>query len=37
MGGLIFQVFGVGKEGRNSRADWGRIVAAMPTRDFAPA
>ncbi|MEI4262162.1 hemin-degrading factor [Roseovarius sp. D0-M9] len=37
MGGLIFQVFGVGKEGRNSRADWERIVAALPTRDFAPA
>lgn len=30
-GGLIFQVFGVGKEGRDSRRDWGRIVDALPT------
>lgn len=29
-GGLIFQVFGVGKEGRDSRPDWARIVAALP-------
>ncbi len=29
-GGLIFQVFGVGKEGQDSREDWGRIVAALP-------
>lgn len=31
-GGLIFQVFGVGKEGRDSRADWARVVEALPTR-----
>ncbi len=29
-GGLIFQVFGVGKEGRDSRPDWARIVASLP-------
>ncbi|MGH1454968.1 MAG: hemin-degrading factor [Paracoccaceae bacterium] len=29
-GGLIFQVFGVGKEGRDSRPVWGRIVAGLP-------
>lgn len=28
-GGLIFQVFGVGKEGRDSRPDWGRIVGEL--------
>lgn len=31
-GGLIFQIFGVGKEGRNSREDWGKIVAGLPGR-----
>ncbi|WP_281966480.1 hemin-degrading factor [Roseovarius nanhaiticus] len=36
-GGIIFQVFGVGKEGRDSRADWGRIVAGLPTREEVPA
>ncbi|QFT60385.1 Hemin transport protein HemS [Sulfitobacter sp. THAF37] len=29
-GGLIFQTFGVGKEGRDSRPDWGRIVSDLP-------
>ena len=28
-GGLIFQIFGVGKEGRDSRPQWGRIVEAQ--------
>lgn len=28
-GGLIFQVFGVGKDGRDSRADWAEIVAGL--------
>lgn len=36
-GGLIFQVFGVGKEGRDTRAEWGRIVAALPAREEVPA
>ena len=36
-GGLIFQVFGVGKEGRDSRADWARIVAALPALEEVPA
>ncbi|MFN3208345.1 MAG: hemin-degrading factor [Roseovarius sp.] len=30
-GGLIFQTFGLGKEGRDSRPAWGRIVAALPS------
>jgi putative hemin transport protein len=29
-GGLIFQVFGVGKEGRDQRAAWAKIVEALP-------
>jgi putative hemin transport protein len=29
-GTLILQVFGVGKEGRDSRPDWRRIVAGLP-------
>lgn len=36
-GGIIFQVFGVGKEGRDSRPDWARIVAALPAREEVPA
>ncbi|WP_420324921.1 hemin-degrading factor [Mameliella sp.] len=36
-GALIFQVFGVGKEGRDSRPAWGRIVAALPAADVVPA
>ncbi|HEY9038878.1 MAG TPA: ChuX/HutX family heme-like substrate-binding protein [Roseovarius sp.] len=36
-GGIIFQVFGVGKEGRDSRADWARIVAALPSLEEVPA
>ncbi|MFX0547179.1 hemin-degrading factor [Roseovarius sp. S1116L3] len=36
-GGIIFQVFGVGKEGRDSRADWARVVAALPTLEEVPA
>lgn len=36
-GGLIFQVFGLGKEGRDSRPDWGRIVAALPALEEVPA
>ena len=36
-GGLIFQVFGVGKEGRDTRRDWGRIVETLPTREEVPA
>lgn len=28
-GGLIFQVFGVGKEGRDQRAEWAGIVAGL--------
>ncbi|QFT93610.1 Hemin transport protein HemS [Roseovarius sp. THAF9] len=30
-GGLIFQTFGLGKEGRDSRLEWGRIVADLPS------
>lgn len=38
MGGLIFQVFGLGKEGRDSRPAWGKIVEALPTAsDAVPA
>ena len=36
-GGLVFQVFGVGKEGRDSRPEWGRIVDALPTLAGVPA
>ncbi|WP_417606793.1 ChuX/HutX family heme-like substrate-binding protein, partial [Primorskyibacter flagellatus] len=36
-GGLIFQAFGVGKKGRDSRAEWGRIVAALPALAEVPA
>lgn len=36
-GGLIFQVFGVGKEGRDSRPEWGRIVEALPTLEEVSA
>lgn len=37
MGGLIFQVFGVGKEGRDSRPEWASIVAALPSLATVPA
>ncbi|QFS84888.1 Hemin transport protein HemS (plasmid) [Roseivivax sp. THAF40] len=36
-GWLIFQVFGVGKEGRDSRPEWRRIVEALPTLEEVPA
>jgi|TARA_R110002051_G_scaffold210769_1_gene276247 putative hemin transport protein len=36
-GGLVFQVFGVGKEGRDSRPEWGRIVDTLPTLAEVPA
>ncbi|SDY78910.1 hemin-degrading factor [Citreimonas salinaria] len=36
-GGMIFQVFGVGKEGRDSRKAWGRIVQALPCSAPVPA
>jgi putative hemin transport protein len=36
-GGIIFQVFGVGKEGRDTRPDWRRIVDALPTREEVSA
>ncbi|ETX28087.1 hemin-degrading factor [Roseivivax isoporae] len=36
-GGLIFQVFGVGKEGRDSRPAWRAIVDALPARTGVPA
>ncbi|MBY6113246.1 hemin-degrading factor [Mameliella alba] len=36
-GGIIFQIFGVGKEGRDSRPAWGRIVEALPVLDEVPA
>ncbi len=29
-GAIIFQVFGIGKEGMDSRPEWGRIVEALP-------
>ncbi|MCE0505937.1 hemin-degrading factor [Roseivivax sp. GX 12232] len=32
-GALIFQVFGLGKEGRDSRPEWGRIVSSLETRE----
>src|SRR6056297_2770388 len=36
-GGLIFQTFGLGKEGRDSRHDWGRIVDGLPSLQEVPA
>lgn len=36
-GGIIFQVFGLGKEGRDSRADWARIVEALPAAESVAA
>lgn len=36
-GGLILQVFGVGKEGRDSRPAWQAIVADLPGLDAAGA
>ncbi len=36
-GALIFQVFGLGKEGRDSRPRWGGIVAALPSAQEVPA
>ncbi|WP_102108376.1 hemin-degrading factor [Oceaniglobus roseus] len=36
-GGLILQVFGVPKEGRDSRPAWGRIVEALPSLAEVPA
>lgn len=36
-GGLIFQTFGLGKEGRDSRPEWGRIVADLPLLEEVPA
>ncbi|QBF30457.1 hemin-degrading factor [Thalassococcus sp. S3] len=36
-GGLIFQIFGVGKEGRDSRPAWGELVETLPTRESAQA
>ncbi|MGK7754483.1 hemin-degrading factor [Roseovarius sp. C03] len=36
-GGLIFQTFGLGKEGRDSRPEWGRIVADLPSLEEVPA
>ena len=32
-GGLIFQMFGVGKEGRDSRPAWRKLVADLPSLD----
>ncbi len=36
-GGLIFQMFGVGKEGRDSRPAWGEIVTSLPAREEVTA
>lgn len=36
-GALIFQIFGLGKEGRDSRAAFGRMVAALPGLENAAA
>ena len=36
-GGLIFQVFGVVKEDRDSRPAWQAIVEILPTREEVPA
>ena len=36
-GGLIFQAFGLGKEGRDSRPAWGKLVAALPSLAAVPA
>ncbi|MGP6087531.1 hemin-degrading factor [Antarctobacter jejuensis] len=36
-GGIIFQVFGVGKAGRDSRPAWGRIVEALPALEEVTA
>ncbi|SEP21544.1 putative hemin transport protein [Salinihabitans flavidus] len=36
-GGLIFQAFGVGKEGRDSRPAWGRIVEGLPAAEEVAA
>ncbi|MEP5153587.1 ChuX/HutX family heme-like substrate-binding protein [Planktotalea sp.] len=34
-GALIFQAFGVGKEGRNSRKEWGEIIQTLNTIEEA--
>ncbi|MEM6618402.1 MAG: ChuX/HutX family heme-like substrate-binding protein [Pseudomonadota bacterium] len=36
-GALIFQVFGIPKEGRDSRPEWRKIVAELPTTDKGEA
>lgn len=36
-GGLIFQVFGLGKEGRDCRPAWGRLVDALPALEGVTA
>ena len=36
-GGLIFQIFGVGKEGRDSRPAWRKLVAGLPSLDISEA
>jgi putative hemin transport protein len=36
-GGLIFQCFGVGKEGRDSRPAWGRIVTGLSSAEEVAA
>lgn len=36
-GGIIFQVFGVGKDGRDSRPAWGKIVESLETLENVPA
>ena len=36
-GDLIFQVFGVGRDGRDSRAAWAGIVADLPALAEVPA
>ncbi len=34
-GGLIFQIFGIGKDGMDSRPDWRRLVEALPEAEDA--
>ncbi len=36
-GGLILQMFGVGKEGRDSRPAWRKLVANLPSLDISEA
>jgi putative hemin transport protein len=36
-GGLIFQIFGIGKEGRDSRSEWRVLVRGLPDAELEGA